>query len=519
MKVSIYSKYNNPIPTKNVNIFNVLQSIKDGKYKNQIEKVRSLIDDKPKRDEEKKKSLQQATFCGTFTTRGNSNLLKFSGFACLDYDQIEAIEELTTKVNDDKYTFSSFLSPSGNGLKVLVKIPPIDNDDDYKSFYVELQKYYDKYGKTDDATKDIARATFLSYDPDLFINPESEMFTNRHIKKQIIDYNKVTFKIEDQDEIAQRLIIWFKKHWTTGENRNNNLFKLCSAFNDYGVNKSVAIDYCFQYQSDDFKEREIKGIVESAYKATYNFGTKAFEDIKTVEVVRKMVESGSNVSDVINRVGVVDGIEEIIDTFKSNTDLNVFWEIGDKGKIEISYILFDNYLKSIGISKYYPYTQVSDFDFIIRDKNFIDWIDTNRIKDIIKRDLISKGNYDIWDYMAKNNSIFKKDTLSMLDTVEINPMRDDRNSSFIFYKNKAVKTTKDNIELIDYKYINDVIWRNQVIDRNIDINDSSDGEFKTFIWRLSGEDKDRYYTLKSVIGYLLHSYQNDSKPKAIIFND
>ena len=51
------------------------------------------------------------------------------------------------------------------------------------------------------------------------------------------------------------------------------------------------------------------------------------------------------------------------------------------------------------------------------------------------------------------------------------------------------------------------------------LSDESDGVFKTFIWKLSGEDKDRYYTLKSVLGYLLHSYQNDAKPKAIIFND
>src|SRR5690606_8401280 len=60
---------------------------------------------------------------------------------------------------------------------------------------------------------------------------------------------------------------------------------------------------------------------------------------------------------------------------------------------------------------------------------------------------------------------------------------------------------------------------NQIINREIQLSDESEGVFKTFIWRISGEDAERYYTLKSVIGYLMHSYQNDAKPKAIIFND
>lgn len=86
-------------------------------------------------------------------------------------------------------------------------------------------------------------------------------------------------------------------------------------------------------------------------------------------------------------------------------------------------------------------------------------------------------------------------------------------------KNYAVKTTKDDIQLLKYKDIKDLIWSNQVIERDINLKPKSDGVFKSFIWKVSGEDADRYYTLKSVIGYLLHSYQNDAKPKAIIWND
>ena len=73
--------------------------------------------------------------------------------------------------------------------------------------------------------------------------------------------------------------------------------------------------------------------------------------------------------------------------------------------------------------------------------------------------------------------------------------------------------------MLDYSDVSDLIWTNQVIKRDIQIKDESEGVFKTFIWKVSGENPDRYYTLKSVIGYLMHSYQNEAKPKAIIFND
>ena len=80
------------------------------------------------------------------------------------------------------------------------------------------------------------------------------------------------------DEVSQRLIKWFHKKWTTGQNRNNNLYILSSSFNDYGVSKDIALSYCNNYISSDFSEKEIEKLVNSAYKKTENFGKNCFED-------------------------------------------------------------------------------------------------------------------------------------------------------------------------------------------------------------------------------------------------
>lgn len=516
MKVSLYSNYKSVRP-KTFSVYKVLEDIQNGAYKEQIKNVRLLINDKPKRDLEKKK-LPLIGFGGTFSSRGNDNLIQSSGLAMLDFDHATQLEELRHDVNLDKYTFSSFISPSGDGLKVLVKIPFIDNDKDYKSFYIKLQEHYDNYFKTDDSTKDVSRATFVSYDPNLYLNLDSKMFTDRFVPK-IIPKKNIEVRVTDMGEVANRLIKWFDKKWTTGQNRNNNLFMLSSAFNDYGVDKSIALDYCMSYVSSDFTEREIKLLVNSAYKNSANFGTKAFEDAKKIDTIKKMVFAGAKKEIIKSKVGDFKGIENVIEKANENINQDIFWDIDDKGKINISFYRFDIYLKNKGISKYFQDSESGVFDFITKDDNFINWIDTKRIKDIVKQDLISRGFIDVWDVMASNTRYFSSEYLSMLDTIDVDYKRDDKETSFLYYKNYAVKTTKDDIELLEYKNIDSLIWKNQVIDRDINVKDESDGVFKTFIWRLSGEDKERYYTLKSVIGYLLHSYQNDSKPKAIIFND
>lgn len=516
MKISYYTSIKSVRP-KNISVYKALDDVRDGKYKEQIKNVRLLINDKPARDIEKKK-LPLYGFGGSFISRGNNNLKQSSGLAMLDFDHVDGLNQLKEKVNNDKYTFSSFISPSGDGLKVLVKIPLVDNDDQYKSFYVELQKYYDQYAKTDESTKDISRATFVSYDENLFLNVDSEMFTDRFIPK-VIKPKDVKVKIQDEDEVANRLLVWFNKKWTTGQNRNNNLFILCSAFNDYGVSKSVALDYCLSYVASDFTEIEVNSLVNSAYKKTENYGSKSFEDKDKIKAIKKLAFVGASKEVIKSKVGEVEKLDDVISDFTDNAENDIFWDIDDKGKINISFYRFDIYLKNKGISKYFQDDESGVYDFIIKDENFINWIDTKRIKDIVKQDLIKRGYIDVWDLMASNTRYFSGEYLSMLDTTDVEYKRDDKFTSFLYYKNCAIKTTKNNIDILNYKDINSLIWKNQVIDRDIKLNDKSEGVFKTFIWKLSGEDKERYYTLKSVLGYLLHSYQNDAKPKAIIFND
>jgi len=516
MKVSLYKRFDN-IKPKEEDVYKALDSIKNGTYSELIKNVRFLINDKGARDIEKKK-LPLIGWSGTFLTRSNSKLKKHNGLACLDFDHLPNVLKTKEEVNKDNFTFASFISPSGDGLKVLVRIPNVSSDKDYKSFYSELQKHYNQYGVTDNSTKDISRASFVSFDPELFLNVDSIMFTDRFVPVEI-KQKVINVPISDMDEISRRIITWFNKKWTTGENRNNNLFILSSAFNNFGVDKMTALNYCNSYVSSDFSENEINKLVDSAYKNTSNFGTKSFEDTQKVKNIKKLAYSDKGINEVKKLIGDSEGVVSEFEKIKSTINTDEFWYYTENETIKLATFRFLNYLENNNISKYYPDENSDKFFFIKKDENFVSEFGEAKIKDFTLTDLRNRGLIDAFELMANNNNNFSSQYLSMISTVDVNVNRDSKGTSFVYYKNGVVKTTKNSSEVLPYNKIDSLVWKKQVIDRDINLNASSEGEFKTFIWRLSGEDKERYFTLKSVIGYLMHSYQNESKPKAIIFND
>jgi hypothetical protein len=515
MRVSLFKGTFDTTELKAVNVFSVFKDIETEKYKHLIAKVRLIVDD-TERNELKRNILPIVTFGGTFTNRANSALKKASGLAILDFDHVPELKKLIAEINNDEFTFASFVSPSGDGLKVLVKIPPVSSDEVYKEYYHELQKHYDKYFKTDDSNKDISRACYLSIDKNIFINSDSKTFTDKFIPplREIKPLTNVP--ITDQNDIAERLEKWFKKNYSTTENRNTNLHAFARQLNCFGVDKMIAENYLFRYEQSDFKQKEIVSLINSAYRYTAEFNTQAFEDNKKVNFIKNKVVSGGNISKL-------DGVEPEalaleIEKHKADLVTDEFWYYTEKEVIKLATFRFLTYLENNNITKYYPNSDGGSL-FIKKDNNFIKEFNENRIKDFTLSDLRARGEIDAFELCAGSLMTFNQKYLSMLSTSHIDIQRDTKEESFIYYKNTAVKTTKNGTELIPYSSLNGLVWEDQVIDRDFTPANESEGEFKTFIWKISGEDKDRYYTFKSVIGYLLHSYQNEGKPKVIIFND
>jgi hypothetical protein len=77
----------------------------------------------------------------------------------------------------------------------------------------------------------------------------------------------------------------------------------------------------------------------------------------------------------------------------------------------------------------------------------------------------------------------------------------------------------DEVKEIDYMNLNGFIWKNQIINRNYQKVDHHNAEYRRFIWLVAGQNKMRYNSFKSVIGFFLHSYKSAGKNRAVICND
>jgi hypothetical protein len=171
--ISFYKKLTDKGSTE-ISFERVFELIQSGEgFKTTIEKIRKEPD-KVKRDAIKK-SLPAVTISGMFGESRKVEKLKYhSGFIQIDFDEVKNIKQSIEQLQKDKFSFSVFISPTGKGIKLIVKIPP-DKGTHINSFF-QLEKYYlDMFQlKADKQCKDVSRLLFLSWDENLFVNKNSE---------------------------------------------------------------------------------------------------------------------------------------------------------------------------------------------------------------------------------------------------------------------------------------------------------------------------------------------------------
>ena len=504
----------------------ILDRIKDGKSKEVIEKVRGYKD-KSKRNETKK-YLPAICFSGEFNTRKDTSIVSHSGIICLDFDDFPSekiLRQTRKKLEKDKYTFSLFLSPSGNGLKVLVKIPrEVDN---HKMYFLALEGYY-KSSYFDRTCKNISRVCYESYDPDIYINEKSKLWNKisednyQHISVKDTTIGK-TIKIDDQDEIVRRLMLWWTaKYGVIEGERNNNVFILAAAFNEFGVDKSLASYVMKQFQMSDFPVQEINATIDSAYRSVQNFNTKFFEDKGRVDSVRDKLRSGISKKEIRSQLielGVEDDVADaVIKKKEEETNSLKFWSKNERGVVTIIHFMLKAFLQDRGYYRYYP-AGGSNFIFIKINSNRVD----NATEDVIKDEVLSylekMEDLSIYNHFADKTRYFKEDFLSMLDSQNVPFLKDTKDMSYIYYKNCAVKVTSKDVEAIEYENLGGFVWNDQIIKRDFDFCTADECDYKKFINNISSNDEGRIDSMRSTIGFLLHGYKNKGFCPAVIIND
>ena len=490
----------------------ILERIKTGKSKDLVQAIRNEKN-KEKRDALKIK-LPAILFSGTFTNRNAKGLKEHSGYICLDFDKYESDKKMNAdrkKFEKDEYTFSVFTSPSGNGLKVIVKIPPVVEN--HRDYFIALEKYYNSEN-FDIACKDVSRVCYESYDEKIYINTKSKEWNkfDEILGSSFIE-NSPIIVLEDENEIISRLIKWFDKNYSMTANRNTNLFILASAFNEFGVSQDSCKYYCQKFIQKDFTEKEIERTIRSAYSKVSAFRTKYFDDDKKVMQLRKDLKKGVGIDELKKQYKGID-----VETILENTPTDIFWFITKNNKIGIDNFKYKTWLEQNGYYKYYP--EGSESFILIRiENNIIDTVNEVKIKDFVLSFLLKQKEYDVYQYMTNLPKYFKEDFLNTIDIIDIRFKEDTKDNAYLYFKSNVVEVSLTGIKIIDYIDLDGFVWKKQIIDREYKESIFEDCVYNKFISLVADCEQVRYDTIVSVIGYLLHSHKTSANNKAIIIND
>lgn len=502
----------------------ILDRIKNGSSKEVVNAIRN------EKDKEKmnklKSTLPAICFSGTFNKRNDSSLIDHSGFICLDFDGYankKEVMEARNRIISDQYVYSCFISPSGNGLKVIVKIPK--DSMNHKHYFNSLQDHFND-DHFDTTSKNISRVCYESYDPLLYINEKSLMWTDmaQEIKQYSVDDTLLPkIRLTRSDEIIRRLKLWWERQYGIVEGeRNNNIYVLAAAFNDFGINDTTALEECLKYEHEGFSGSEIMTTVKSAYSKKENFNTKFFEDVEKYDEVRNRFKHGVPKKDLrldLRESGVEDEvIDSVLEEVEKDLAIPKFWTISERGAVSLLHYEFKEFLEDNGYYKYSP-EGTKSYVFVKVKNNLIDDTSEEEIKDFVLGYVRDNAEINIYNFFAEKTKYFKEEFLNLLDPVDVYFVSDTKDAAYLYYRNCAVCVKRDSVETIDYMDLGGYVWKKQVIQRDFKVQPVTDCDYKQFIFNVSGGDDARARTLESTIGYMLHGYKNLGYCPAVIVND
>ena len=224
--------------------------------------------------------------------KGRSNIGQLTGMSLVDFDHVfptdstdstdnsNALRELKAKIIADPHTLMSYITMSGNGLRVIFtyEIAPefsgVPKDEEevnkFEAYYQQAfyagNAYYEKLlgAKADMQCKNITRLSGLAHDPDVFLRPEAEVvpFTTEEISTAAAAYAKQS----KEDKQMQRIQTYFdtliapqlakaKIEFRSGSH-NEYVMRVGYKLAERRFSKKVALRWAMQKFGKDYPDTE-----------------------------------------------------------------------------------------------------------------------------------------------------------------------------------------------------------------------------------------------------------------------
>lgn len=296
----------------NMSVDDALEYIKNGNYYlfdreigqytlQHITMFIHLAKTKKEVQERKLKYLPAVAFNGLFMDGNltNNGIILYSEFTALDFDNFstqQGMMDTYSRLVATPCVYAVFITPSGNGLKAIIRH---DNQDPKMHFNLYLQllrKFHIDEGTNDSSGNDLRRLSYLVYDPNIYINRDAVPYHfefDPTIAASIFpQYSQgLTTTPTPQDasnyisDISIMNILKYRCHQKHPEyfvegNRRNGVFWFGTQCGKAGVDYQKGLDYTIRIYTGDeitytmgneMPEKEIAKNFKSGYsKETYN---------------------------------------------------------------------------------------------------------------------------------------------------------------------------------------------------------------------------------------------------------
>lgn len=176
-KISIFRNAKESVPISSLSFQAYFEGIQDGRWQEKASRIRgaSSVDEK----KVFKKTVPAVSPSARFLKkRGDDCSHVHSGIICLDIDAQDQRERNLLQERGrfyaDPLVWAGHTSISGVGLALYIKI----NGDQHQESFLQLEQYYrEEYDIIlDENCKDVSRLRFVSFDPELYLNPDAKVF-------------------------------------------------------------------------------------------------------------------------------------------------------------------------------------------------------------------------------------------------------------------------------------------------------------------------------------------------------
>lgn len=267
-------------------MFEELKNIKSGKYKDLILKCRKSVEIGDKNlYTSLKTQLPAVTFCGEFKNGHKaSDLVIYNSLIVIDIDGLlpENILSIKNSLILDKYILALWDSPSGRGLKGLVRTN--SNKDNHKEFFNSLSVYFlENYQiELDKSGSDVSRLCFSSWDEDIFYNRDSEVYNDfleiditkktteeRATKEKNISLSKSAYATEGLNKSEDRILIKKIIKYLTKKD-----ISITENYNSW-VKVALGISYSFSYD-----------VGEKYFIQLCSLDKEKYDDVKSINLLK-----------------------------------------------------------------------------------------------------------------------------------------------------------------------------------------------------------------------------------------